>query len=125
MSVHRDESLLTRFARGWANAFSLEAPALTAEDHALLERIAQRICERRLDAAAIFSLESLRAVAPIASAAAVVAAPIAEHVVPLLGRVAPVLRFIDTAEEYNRLALLLERRENVETMIRKIEARAK
>lgn len=116
-------ALLSRFRRAWAHAFSLEAPPLAPEDEALLDRIAGRVVERRLASAAIFALETVRGVAPIASAAAVVLAPLAEHAVPLMGRVMPFLRVIENAEEYNRAALLLERRENVETLVRKIEAR--
>jgi hypothetical protein len=115
--------LLSRFRSAWAHAFSLEPPPLSPADEALLEKIAGRIVARKLEAAAIFALESLRGIAPIASAAAVVMAPLAEHAVPLAGRLAPFLRVIDTAEEYNRAAILLERRENVDTLIRKIEAR--
>jgi hypothetical protein len=116
-------AILSKFRKAWAHAFSLEAPSLSPEDEALLDRIAARVAERRLEAAAIFALESLRAIAPLASAAAIVMAPLAEHAVPLAGRVAPFLRLIENADEYNRAALLLERREHVETLIRKIEAR--
>ncbi len=119
------EGFFARFRRAWAHAFSLEPPPLSPDDEALLDRIAERVVARGLATAAIFTLENVRAVAPIASAAAVVAAPIAEHAVPLIGRVAPFLRLIEDAAEYNRLARLLERREFVDLLTKKIEARIK
>lgn len=101
----------------------MEAPPLSPEDLALLDKVAHRVAERRLEAAAIFALETFRGLATIASAAATVAAPIAEHALPLVGKAVPILRFIDSADEYNRLVAILERRENVDLLIQKIEER--
>lgn len=116
--------LFEKLRRAFSHAFSLEPPPLGPEDEALLDRIAERVSARHLEAAAIFALETLRGIAPYVSAAGVVLAPIAEHAVPLVGRIAPFLRLIEDEAEYNRFVALIERRENVELLIRKVEARA-
>ncbi len=112
-----------RFRRAFAHAFSMEPPPLEPGDQEFLDRLAERIVARRLEAVAIFALEAARPLAGVISAAGTVAAPLAEHAVPLAGRVAPFLRLVETAEEYRRLVRLVERRDVVEALMRKIEER--
>jgi len=84
--------------------------AFTSEDEALLERLAARVVELRMEIPAILALESGRPLGFIASQAMVFFEPIARALFPLPG--------------YQRLTALAERRETVEKLIAKIEARA-
>ena len=86
------------------------ADALTAEDEALLDRLATRVVELRMEIPAILTLESGRPLTFLASQAMVFFEPIA--------------RALFRLPDYRRLAALVERREIVERLVTKIEERA-
>ena len=87
-----------------------EARALAAEDLALLERVAARVVELRLEVPAILTLESVRPLSFVASQAMIFFQPLVQAL----------LRFSD----YQRFAALAERREALETLTALIERRA-
>jgi hypothetical protein len=87
-----------------------DAPALAAEDLALLERVAARVVELRLEVPAILTLESVRPLSFVASQAMIFFQPLVQAL----------LRFSD----YQRFAALAERRDALEVLIVLIERRA-
>jgi hypothetical protein len=87
-----------------------DAPALAAEDLVLLERVAARVVELRLEVPAILTLESVRPVSFVASQAMIFFQPLVQAL----------LRFSD----YQRFAALAERRDALETLTVLIERRA-
>jgi hypothetical protein len=87
-----------------------KSPALAPEDEALLERLAARVVELRMEIPAILTLEGGRPLTFLASQAMLFFEPIA--------------RALFRLPDYRRLVALVERRETVETLIAKIEARA-
>jgi len=87
-----------------------ESPPLSAEDQALLERLADRVVELRIETAAILTLETARPMAFLASQAMVFFEPIVQSL----------FRF----QDYQRISQLLERRGTVESLTLLIEARA-
>jgi len=87
-----------------------EAPALAAEDLALLKRVAARVVELHLEVPAVLTLESVRPLSFVASQAMIFFQPL----------VLALLRFSD----YQRFAALAERRDALEALIALIERRA-
>jgi len=87
-----------------------EPPALAAEDLALLERVAARVVELRLEVPAILTLESVKPLSLVASQAMIFFQPLVQAL----------LRFGD----YQRFAALAERREALEALTTLIERRA-
>ncbi len=87
-----------------------EEPALAPEDLALLERLAARVVELRLETPAVLTLESCRPLSLMASQAMIFFEPLAQSLLRL--------------PEYRRFALLVERRDALETLTRLIETRA-
>lgn len=87
-----------------------ETPALAAEDLALLERVAARVVELRLEVPAILTLESVRPLSFVASQAMIFFQPLVQAL----------LRF----SEYQRFAALAERRDALESLIALIERHA-
>jgi hypothetical protein len=87
-----------------------EAPALAAEDLLLIERVAARVVELRLEVPAILTLESVRPLSFVAGQAMIFFQPLVQAF----------LRFGD----YQRFAALAERREVLETLTAVIERRA-
>jgi hypothetical protein len=87
-----------------------EAPPLAAEDLALLERVAGRVVELRLEVPAILTLESVRPLSFVASQAMIFFQPLVQAL----------LRWTD----YQRFAALAERREALEALTALIERRA-
>ena len=83
---------------------------LAAEDLALLERLAQRIADLRLETPAILTLESARPLTVVAGQAMLFFEPFAQAL----------YRF----EDYRRVAALVERREALDALTRLIEERA-
>jgi len=83
---------------------------LAPEDLALLERVAARVVELRMDVPALLTLETMTPVSLLASQALVFFEPF----------VAAMLRLPD----YRRFAALLERRETLEQLSHLIEAHA-
>jgi hypothetical protein len=84
--------------------------ALTPEDLDLLERVAVRVVELRLEVPAILTLESVRPMSVVAGQAMIFFQPLAQAL----------LRFGD----YRRFAALAERRETIEALVTAIERRA-
>jgi hypothetical protein len=87
-----------------------EAPPLAAEDLALLERVAARVVELRLEVPAVLTLESVRPLSFVASQAMIFFQPLVQAL----------LRFSD----YRRFAALAERRDALEALTALIERRA-
>jgi hypothetical protein len=83
---------------------------LTPEDDALLDRLATRVVELHMEIPAILTLESGRPLGFLASQAMLFFEPFA--------------RALFRLPDYRRLAALIERRETVEKLVTKIEARA-
>jgi hypothetical protein len=87
-----------------------EALPLAAEDLALLQRVAARVVEMRLEVPAILMLESVRPLSFVASQAMIFFQPLVQAL----------LHFSD----YQRFAALVERRDALETLTALIECRA-
>lgn len=88
----------------------MPAEALAAEDLALLERLARRVVELKLETPAILTLETARPLSLVAGQAMLFFEPFAQML----------FRFTD----YRRLAALIERRDALETLTCLIEAGA-
>ena len=87
-----------------------EPRPLSAEDQALLDRLAARVVELHLEVPAILALETARPLTVVASQALIFFEPLIQSL----------FRFSD----YRRITTLVERREVVESLIRRIEAAA-
>lgn len=85
-------------------------PELSADDLGLLDRVARRLVELRLELPAILTLETGRPLSVLAGQTMIFLEPI----------VAAFLRLPD----YRRFAQLIERREAVEALIQDLENRA-
>jgi hypothetical protein len=83
---------------------------LAPDDLALLERLAARVVDLRLEVPAILALETSKPLTLLASQAMIFFEPIAQALFP--------------GPEYRRLARLVERREAMETLTTLIETRA-
>ena len=83
---------------------------LEPEDRAVLERVAARIVELRLEVPAILTLESSRPLSLVAGQAMLFFEPLVRAFLHL--------------PDYRRFAGLIERREVLEELVRLIEARA-
>jgi hypothetical protein len=88
----------------------MPAEALAAEDVALLERLARRVVEMRLETPAILTLETARPLSLVAGQAMLFFEPFAQ----VLFRV----------HDYQRWAALIARREALEALTRLIESGA-
>jgi hypothetical protein len=85
-------------------------PELTAEDQALLDRVARRVVELHAEVPAILTLESARPLTVVASQAMIFFEPMVQAL----------FRFSD----YRRFATLIERRETIDLLVRRIELAA-
>lgn len=85
-------------------------PALAAEDLRLLDRLAGRVVELRLDVPAILTLETSKPLSLIAAQTMVFFEPLVQA--------------LFSFPDYRRFAALVERREAIEYLIRAIEAGA-
>ena len=83
---------------------------LSPEDCALLQKLAQRVVEMRLETPAILTLEGARPLSLLAGQAMLFFEPFAQAL----------FRYAD----YRRLAALIERRDALEMLTRMIEERA-
>ena len=99
---------------GWraalAHAFSVEKPAFSAEDLALLDRLAAEVRRRGLQSPAVLFLESLKPLNFLGSQAMQFLRPMAGVVL--------------SEAQWARSAEILERREALEVLIRRIEEAA-
>jgi len=82
---------------------------LAPEDEALLDRLAELTVRHRMTVPAIFFLESVKPLSFVGSQA--------------LHFFEPMVNAFFNVREYERFALLMERRENFETLLVKIEAK--
>jgi hypothetical protein len=87
-----------------------KAPELTAEDRALLDRLATRVVEMKLEVPAILALEGGRPLSLIAGQTLLFFEPLIQQL----------FRFDDT----RRYAALVERRDALDHLLLAIEARA-
>ena len=87
-----------------------EPPPLSAQDEALLDRVAARAVELHMEVHAILALETAKPVTVVASQALVFFEPMIQSV----------FRFSD----FRRFTALVERRDVMESLIRRIEERA-
>lgn len=87
-----------------------EPAPFAPEDVALLERVAARVVELRLEVPAVLALESVRPLSFVAGQAMVFFQPMVQAL----------LRF----DDYRRFAALLERRDTLEFLVSLIERRA-
>jgi hypothetical protein len=87
-----------------------DVPHLAPEDRLLLERVAKRVVELRLEVPALLTLESARPLSVVASQAMIFFEPLVQALLRI--------------DDYRRFALLAERREALETLARMIEQRA-
>jgi hypothetical protein len=85
----------------------MAAEALTDDDRALLERLARRVVELRLETPALLTLETARPLSVLAGQAMLFFEPFAQALFRL--------------PDYRRLAALVERREAMEALAAMIE----
>ncbi|HEY2955194.1 MAG TPA: hypothetical protein VGK89_08090 [Candidatus Eisenbacteria bacterium] len=83
---------------------------LSAEDEALLDRLATRVVELHMEVPAVLALESGRPLSVLASQSMIF--------------FEPVVRALFHLPDYRRFAALIERREVLERLTARIEARA-
>lgn len=110
MSIQRRQrGRLARWRQGLRQAFALEDPceALSVEDRLLLTKVADFVVKRKMTVPAILFLESLRPLNFIGSQVMVFFQPI--------------LASFFSMEEYDRLARILERRDNIDRLTEQIE----
>ena len=88
----------------------MNAVDLSPEDRALLEKLAQRVVDLRLETPAILTLEGARPLTVLAGQAMLFFEPFAQAL----------FRF----DDYRRVAALVERRDALEALTRMIEERA-
>ncbi len=99
---------LDSFRQGLRHAFSLkEDDALTPEETALIERLAKAVVNRGMASPAILFLESLIPLSYLGSQA--------------MHFMRPFMTFLFSKEEYDRLAILLEKRATIELLIEAIK----
>jgi len=84
-----------------------ELPPLSTEDEALLERLATRVVELRMEVPAILALETAKPVNVIASQALIFFEPLIQSVFGFAG--------------YRRFTTLIERRDVMESLLTRIE----
>jgi hypothetical protein len=88
----------------------LEA-ALSDEDRAFLDKLADGLARRRLTTAALFFLESMKPLGFLGSQAMIVFRPLVSVV-------------FSSPDTYDRLIRILERRGSIELLLRRLEARS-
>jgi hypothetical protein len=85
-------------------------PALSAEDEALVERLARRVVELRMEVPAVLALETGKPLSLVASQTLVFFEPLVQS--------------LFSFPDYRRWTLLIERREVLEALARRIETLA-
>ncbi len=93
-----------------ARADELEA-ALSEDERAFLDKLADGLMRRRLGTPAMFFLESMKPLGFLGSQAMIVFRPIVSVV-------------LSSPDGYDRLTRLLERRGSIELLLRRLEARS-
>jgi len=98
------KSCFEKFLAAFRHAFAVEtSQALSAEDRALLERIARAVVQRRMTGPALLLLESLRPLNYVSS--------------QLLLFLAPLVGSVVSTRDYDRMARMLEHRESLQILI--------
>ncbi|MGH8059831.1 MAG: hypothetical protein ACREOH_21770 [Candidatus Entotheonellia bacterium] len=98
------QSRFEKFLAAFRHAFAVEVPhALSAEDRALLERIASTVVQRRMTGPALLVLESLRPLNYVSS--------------QMLLFLAPLVGSVVSTRDYDRMARILEHRESLQILI--------
>ena len=85
-------------------------PVLTPEDRELLERLARRVVELRMDVPALLTLETARPLSVVASQTMVFFEPLVQS--------------LFSFPHYRRFAALVERRDAIEHLMKAIETEA-
>lgn len=85
----------------------MKGEPLSAEDEALLDRLAAEVAKRRMQAPAVLLLESVKPLNFVGSQA--------------LTFLQPLVGTLFSNVQWERVALILERREAIEMLIRRIE----
>ena len=98
-----------RFRKSWANAFSPSQGPLTAEDRALLNKIADAVIRRGMETPAILFLQSVRPLNGLGSQAMVF--------------LRPFLTGLLKETTYDQVTAILERREGMQALVEAIESR--
>lgn len=99
------------FASHEENAADELEAALTEEERAFLDKLADAISTRRLTPAAIFFLESVKPLNYVAS--------------QMLVFLRPMIQIVwSDPQKYDQVVALLERRGSIELLLRRLEARA-
>lgn len=91
-----------------AHAFSVKPEGdLTEDDHALLDRVARKVVERRMTAPVILALQSVLPLGFLGSQALIALKPFAELAIP--------------GDKYDQFTRIIERREGLQLLMEKIE----
>lgn len=101
-----------RLAQSFRHAFAVksEAKPLTADERALLDHIATKVVARRMETPMVLLLESVGPMNFLGSQA--------------LHALSPLLNLVGRAEETDRIAQVLERRDSLQQLITLIEAKS-
>lgn len=101
-----------RLAQSFRHAFAVksEAKPLTANERALLDHIATKVVARRMETPMVLLLESVGPMNFLGSQA--------------LHALSPLLNLVGRAEETDRIAQVLERRDSLQQLITLIEAKS-
>ncbi len=104
--------LKARIAQSFRHAFAVksEAKSLTAEELALLDHIATKVVARRMETPMVLLLESVGPMNFLGSQA--------------LHALSPLINLVGRAEETDRIAQVLERRDSIQQLITLIEAKS-
>jgi len=105
-------SLKTRFTQSFRHAFAVksEAKPLTAEELSLLDHIATKVVARRMETPMILLLESVGPMNFLGSQA--------------LHALSPLLNLVGHAEDTDRIAQVLERRDSMQQLVTLIESKS-
>jgi hypothetical protein len=109
----------------WSHAFAVEKydeSSLTEDERGILDRLAQRIHDKKMTAAAILWVDSHRHMNFIASQALVFANPSYELAHPMLRFLLQKLGIYIPPGEVYQLAQALEKRYSIEYFVRRLEA---
>lgn len=109
VALSRAHSLLRRARAQWKHAFSMDAPPLDDAEVALLERVAIAVERRKMSTPAVLFLESVKPLSFVGSQALQFIKPLATTVL--------------TPTQFEQFMRILERRDGVEQLINRIEAR--
>lgn len=105
-------SLKARLAQSFRHAFAVksEAKPLTAEEVALLDHIASKVVARRMETPMVLLLESVGPMNFLGSQA--------------LHALSPLINLVGRAEDTDRIAQVLERRDSLQQLITLIETKS-